>query len=92
MNQEKPLSSASPDSEQMVRVTIELSAATVAWIDELRVQLGLRSRGIIIEQILQELQPQKRSDYSRESHVLRRLAKRSTNFLKNLISRISPSK
>jgi hypothetical protein len=57
MNQEQSSTCASSNPAQKVRVTIELSPETLAWIDELRVQLGFRNRGIIIEQLLLELQP-----------------------------------
>lgn len=57
MNKEQSSASASSNPVQKVRVTIELSLETLAWIDELRVQLGFRNRGIIIEQLLLELQP-----------------------------------
>ena len=57
MNEEQSLPATPPDSGERVRVTIELSRETLAWIDELRVQLGFRNRGIIIEQLLLELQP-----------------------------------
>jgi hypothetical protein len=45
----------SPDSEQKVRVTIELSSRTITFIDSIRDELGFRSRGIIIEKLLDEL-------------------------------------
>jgi len=57
MNEEQNLPATPPNSGERVRITIELSRETLAWIDELRVQLGFRSRGIIIEQLLLELQP-----------------------------------
>ncbi len=57
MNEEQPLPATPPDSGERVRITIELSRETLAWIDELRVQLGFRNRGLIIEQLLLELQP-----------------------------------
>ena len=57
MKEEQTLPATTPDSDERVRVTIELSRETLAWIDELRVQLGFRNRGIIIEQLLLELRP-----------------------------------
>ena len=84
MNQEQSSTCASSNPAQKVRVTIELSPETLAWIDELRVQLGFHNRGIIIEQLLLELQPQERNDKSRQSHVLRRLAIHAAHFLENM--------
>jgi metal-responsive CopG/Arc/MetJ family transcriptional regulator len=43
------------EQEERVRLTIELSASTVAWLDHLRLQMGFHSRGVIIEQLLREL-------------------------------------
>lgn len=43
------------EQDERVRLTIELSASTVAWLDHLRLQMGFRSRGVIIEQLLREL-------------------------------------
>jgi metal-responsive CopG/Arc/MetJ family transcriptional regulator len=51
-------SSEQLEREEMVRLTIELSASTVAWLDDLRLQMGFRSRGVIIEQLLRELGPE----------------------------------
>jgi len=48
-------SSEQLEQDERVRLTIELSASTVAWLDDLRLQMGLRSRGVIIEQLLREL-------------------------------------
>jgi len=92
MNQEQSSTCASSDPAQKVRVTIELSPETLAWIDDLRVQLGFRNRGIIIEQLLLELQPQERNDNSRQGHVLRKLAKHAAQFLKNLRNQRLPGK
>ena len=46
------------EQEEMVRLTIELPVSTVAWLDNLRLQMGVRSRGFIIEQLLGELGPE----------------------------------
>lgn len=92
MIQEQPSTSPSSNPAQKVRVTIELSPETLAWIDELRVQLGFRNRGIIIEQLLLEIQPQERNDNSRQGHVLRKLAKHAAQFLKNLRNQRLPGK
>ena len=46
---------ASPDSDQTVRVTLELPSRTIAFIDSIRHDLGFRSRAVVIEQLLDEL-------------------------------------
>ena len=92
MNEEQSLPATPPDSGERVRVTIELSRETLAWIDELRVQLGFHNRGIIIEQLLLELQPQERNDKSRQSHVLRRLTMHAAHFLENMRNLLLTSK
>lgn len=77
---------ASPGAEQKVRVTIELSSRTIAFIDSIRDELGFRSRGIIIEQLLDELiidhEPERRSAlqaalpwWSRITRFIARLAR-----------------
>ncbi len=43
------------DPQELVRVTLELPVDIVVWIDELREQLGLRTRGPLIAQLLREL-------------------------------------
>lgn len=50
-----PRSSESLESRRKIRITIELSPHTVAFIDSIRAELGFRSRGIIIEKLLDEL-------------------------------------
>lgn len=40
------------------RITLELSADLLAWLDELKPAMGFRSRGPLVEQLLRELQPQ----------------------------------
>jgi hypothetical protein len=42
----------------LVLVTLELPRDIVAWIDGLKNQLGFRNRGLIIAQLLRELQPE----------------------------------
>ena len=44
-----------PPQEQMVRLTLDLPESTVAWLDEAKLQLGLRSRGALVVQLLKEL-------------------------------------
>ena len=39
------------------RITLELSADLLGWIDGLKSQMGFRSRGLIVEQLLRELVP-----------------------------------
>lgn len=89
MKEEQNLSpSTTPASGERVRTTIELSRETLAWIDDLRVQLGFRSRGIIIEQLLLELkQPPDSSDLGRTRTGWGLLAIAS-RFLKHLRCRI----
>lgn len=41
--------------EEMVRLTIELPMSVVAWLDDLKTQMGFRSCGVIIGQLLLEL-------------------------------------
>lgn len=40
------------------RITLELSADLLIWLDALKSQMGFRSRGPLVEQLLRELQPQ----------------------------------
>ncbi len=91
MNTEQTLPATPPHSDERVCITIELSRETLAWIDDLRAQLGFRSRGIIIEQLLLELQPQERNDDLRQSHALRLLVTRITHLLKTLKNLLFPS-
>jgi hypothetical protein len=44
------------------RITLELSADLLAWLDELKPSMGFRSRGPLVEQLLRELQPQEVDD------------------------------
>ncbi len=46
------------DQNDLVLVTLELPREIVAWIDGLKNQLGFRNRGLIIAQLLRELQPE----------------------------------
>jgi metal-responsive CopG/Arc/MetJ family transcriptional regulator len=41
----------------MVQVTLELPRDLVDWIDGLKGQLGFRSRGVIVSQLIRELIP-----------------------------------
>ena len=46
------------DPNDLVLVTLELPRDIVAWIDGPKNQLGFRNRGLIIAQLLRELQPE----------------------------------
>jgi hypothetical protein len=41
--------------EQMVRLTLDLPVSIVAWLDEVKLQLGCRSRGALVAQLLKEV-------------------------------------
>jgi metal-responsive CopG/Arc/MetJ family transcriptional regulator len=41
--------------EPSMRVSIELRASVLAWLDDLREQCGVASRGEMLNQILEEL-------------------------------------
>lgn len=43
--------------QEMVLVTLELPRDVVDWIDGLKAQMGFRSRGLIVTQLLRELIP-----------------------------------
>jgi len=43
--------------QEMVLVTLELPRDLVDWIDGLKAQLGFRTRGVIVAQLLRELVP-----------------------------------
>lgn len=45
------------EREEKVLLTLELPADLVRWIDELKTQLGIHSRGLVITELLRELQP-----------------------------------
>ena len=88
MNEEQSLPATPPDSGERVRVTIELSRETLAWIDELRVQLGFRNRGIIIEQLLLELQPPADGSDLGKPRTGSALLSTASRFLRHLRDRI----
>jgi metal-responsive CopG/Arc/MetJ family transcriptional regulator len=50
-------SSEQPSQQEMVQVTLELPRDLVDWIDGLKAQLGFRSRGVIVSQLIRELIP-----------------------------------
>ena len=41
--------------QEMVLVTLELPRDLVDWIDGLKAQMGFRSRGVIVAQLIREL-------------------------------------
>jgi len=41
--------------QEMVLVTLEMPRDLVDWIDGLKAQLGFRSRGLIVAQLIREL-------------------------------------
>ncbi len=45
------------EQEEKVRLNLELPTDLVRWIDELKTQLGIHSRGLVITELLRELQP-----------------------------------
>ena len=88
MKGKQTLPVATSASGERVRVTIELSRETLEWIEDLRVQLGFRSRGFIIEQLLSELRsPSDSSGLGRPRDGSGLLA-RASRFLGALRSRI----
>jgi metal-responsive CopG/Arc/MetJ family transcriptional regulator len=44
--------------QEKVLVTLELPRDLVDWIDGLKVQLGFRSRGFVVTQLIRELIPE----------------------------------
>jgi metal-responsive CopG/Arc/MetJ family transcriptional regulator len=48
-------SSEQSNQQEMVLVTLELPRDLVDWIDGLKAQLGFRSRGLIVAQLIREL-------------------------------------
>ena len=43
------------DQQEMVTVTMELPRDLVDWIDGLKAQMGFRTRGVIVAQLIREL-------------------------------------
>jgi hypothetical protein len=43
------------NSDRMVRITVDLPISILCWIDHLKSQMGLRTRGLVITMLLQEL-------------------------------------
>jgi hypothetical protein len=44
-----------PPDDPYVRVTLELRQSTLVWLDSLREEWGLRSRGALVSRLLDEL-------------------------------------
>jgi len=51
-------SSGQSSQQEMVLVTLELPRDLVDWIDGLKAQMGFRSRGVIVAQLIRELVPE----------------------------------
>jgi hypothetical protein len=41
--------------EQMVRLTLDLPVSVLVWLDAVKTEMGLRSRGVVVAQLLKEL-------------------------------------
>lgn len=52
---QEPMNEANPADDPYVRVTLDLRQSTLAWLDGLREELGLRSRGALVSRLLDEL-------------------------------------
>ena len=46
------------NQQEKVLVTLELPRDLVDWIDGLKVQMGFRSRGFVVAQLIRELIPE----------------------------------
>jgi hypothetical protein len=51
----QPMSPDASGDDPFVRVTLELRQSTLVWLDGLREEMGLRSRGALVSQLLNEL-------------------------------------
>jgi hypothetical protein len=49
------MSEANPADDPYVRVTLDLRQSTLVWLDGLRAEMGLRSRGALVSRLLDEL-------------------------------------
>jgi hypothetical protein len=49
------MSEANPADDPYVRVTLDLRQSTLVWLDGLREEMGLRSRGALVSRLLDEL-------------------------------------
>jgi len=41
--------------DELIRVTLDMPKDLIVWIDQLKVELGLRSRASVVVQLMQEL-------------------------------------
>jgi hypothetical protein len=55
------------DRQELVPVTLELPRDIVDWIDGLKLELGFRSRGVIVAQLLRELATPSEADLDEPS-------------------------
>jgi hypothetical protein len=51
------MSSESPIEDPYVRISLELRVSTIDWLDSLKEEWGIRSRGDLISRLLDELKP-----------------------------------
>jgi hypothetical protein len=49
------MSEATATDDPYVRVTLELRLSTLAWLDDVREAMGLRSRDAVVSRLLEEL-------------------------------------
>jgi hypothetical protein len=49
------MSQANPADDPYVRITLDLRQSTLVWLDGLRAEMGLRSRGALVSRLLDEL-------------------------------------
>ncbi len=52
---EQAMSEASAADDPYVKVTLDLRQSTLAWLDALQAEMGLRSRGVLVSRLLDEL-------------------------------------
>jgi len=62
-------SSEQTNPQEMVRVTLELPRDIVDRIDGLRAQLGFRTRGVIVAQLIRELLPEAQAEANHEERA-----------------------
>ena len=54
---EHPMPSDGPIDDPSVRISVELRVSTIDWLDSLKEEWGIRSRGDLISRLLDELKP-----------------------------------
>ena len=62
-------SSEQTNPQEMVRVTLELPRNIVDWIDGHRAQLGFRTRGVLVAQLIRELVPEAQAETNHEERA-----------------------